>query len=234
MEVLDFYGPHDAGTMAGFRTEGIGRYLTNSETDPRQITPQEVADAHALGLAVHFFYEMNPTYPSYFTFAQGVEDCRQAKARLAWLGAPNGTVVYFTVDTNQVDGPMVAEYFNGIASEQTAQIVPGLYGYQRVCEHAYAHFPNVGKHLWQTYGRGTVPLEGWQYLQEDRAGVSVDVNDVSAPGWTGDDMTSDEVTAIVKNYIATVYGPALEVQLRQAHSQTVADAVAATAAKLAG
>jgi hypothetical protein len=92
-EVLDYFSAHDKATMAAFQTQGIGRYLTSSPQDVRQLTPQEVKDAHDLGLSIHLFYEMNPTYLAYFTFAQGAEDCRQAQARLAELGAPDGTVV---------------------------------------------------------------------------------------------------------------------------------------------
>ena len=182
MEVLDYFSAHDKATMAAFNTGGIARYLTNSPADARQLTPQEVLDAHALGLAVHLFFEMNPTYPAYFTFAQGAEDCRQAQARLAELGAPDGTVVYFTVDTN-IEPSLTPEYFNGVESAVTPRIIPGLYGYQRMSEYAYSHFPNIGKHLWQTYGTKTVTLDGYQHLQEARAGVAVDVNEVSAPGW---------------------------------------------------
>jgi len=183
MEVLDYYSPKDRDTIAQFQTQGIARYLTNSPNDIRQVTKQEVDDALALGLSVHFFYEMNPTYPAYFTHAQGQEDCRQAQWRLAELGAPRDTVVYFTVDTN-IEPSLCDEYFNGVESGVTPAIIPGAYGYQRFCEYAYANFPNVGKHLWQTYGRPTVPLDGYQHLQEVRAGVEVDVNDVSVSGWT--------------------------------------------------
>lgn len=207
-EVLDYFSPHDRATMAAFKTGGIARYLTNSPNDPRQVTPQEIADAHALGLSVHFFYEMNPTYPAYFTFGQGAEDCRQAQARLGELGAPDRTVVYFTVDTN-IEPSLTVAYFNGVESVVTPKIDPGGYGYQRFCEFAYRNFPAIGKHLWQTYGVPSVPLDGFQHLQENRAGVSIDVNDVSAPGWrapsgvttgTLGDMTRDETIALLAEY----------------------------------
>lgn len=234
MTVLDFFARQDRDTLACFKASGasgIARYLTDSPFDRRQISKAEVADAHAVGLGVHFAYEMNPTYPAYFTFPQGAEDCRQAQERLTELGAPDGTVVYFTVDTN-VDPVLTVGYFNGIESAATPRITPGIYGYQRMCEYAHSQFPNLGKHLWQTYGTPTLTLDLWQHLQEDRCGVSVDVNDAVVDGWIGDDMTSDEVKAIIVDYLANTYGPALEAELVDRQGQAVADAVRAVGQKL--
>lgn len=183
--VLDFYSRQPLSTLQCFKAsgaDGIARYLTNSMADVRQITKAEVDDAHTAGLAVHFFYEENPTWAGYFTFAQGAEDARQAEARLAELGAPDGTVVYYAVDTN-IDPNLTVAYFNGVESATTPKSIPGGYGYQRFCEFAHSQFPNVGKHLAQTYGAPTVPLDLFQHLQETRCGVSVDVNDCAADGW---------------------------------------------------
>lgn len=195
MIVVDYYGSHPREVLQCLKASGVGgiaRYLTNSPTDARQLTPQEYADAKAEGLAVYFVYEMNPTYTGYFTFAQGAEDCRQAQARLKELGAPDAAVVYFTVDVN-IDPDLVVEYFNGIDSAATPAITPGVYGYQRMCEFAFEHFPNMGKHLWQTYGAPTVPLDLWQHLQETRCGVEVDVNEAKEE----QQMTADEIYNLI-------------------------------------
>lgn len=191
MIVLDYFSPHPRDVLACFKqnADGIARYLTNSPSDQRQITPQEVADAHDVGLSIYFFYEMNPTYPAYFTYTQGAEDCHQAQARLTELGAPDGTVVYFAVDAN-VEPSLTTGYFNGIESVATPRITPGLYGFQRMCEYAKAMFPGIGRHLWQTYGIPTITLDGFQHLQESRCGVSVDVNDVTVPGWKGNGVSA--------------------------------------------
>jgi len=134
------------------------------------------------GGAVHLFYETTGGPASYFTHAQGQADCSAADDLLHGLGAPDRTVVYFAVDID-VEPSSVTEYANGIESVQTPQITPGLYGYQRLCEFAKVNFPNLGKHLAQTYGTPTVPLELWQHLQEDRCGSSVDVNEAFVGGW---------------------------------------------------
>src|SRR5439155_26120068 len=108
--------------------DAIARYLTASMGDARQLTTREVADAHAAGLGVIFVFEMNPTYPGYFTFAQGVSDCQNAHARLIDLGAPVPSVVYFTVDTNIVPA-LTTTYFDGIESVAGDAVTVGGYGY---------------------------------------------------------------------------------------------------------
>jgi hypothetical protein len=201
--VVDYFSPHDRTFMDCIKANGasgIARYLTNSPTDQRQITRQEVSDAHAAGLAVHFFYEMNPTFAAYFTFAQGAEDCRQAIERLRELGAPNGTVVYFAVDAN-IDPLLVDPYMNGVDSMRTPQVIPGVYGFQRMIEHARSAYPEFGKHLAQTYGSPQGPLDLWQYQQEPRCGVSVDLNVATVAGWLPqkeDDMNKAEVIALIE------------------------------------
>lgn len=215
--ILDFYGPHDAQTYLCFRAGGavgIGRYLTDSANDPRQITPQEVSYAHAAGLAIHLFFEMNPVVAAYFTFAQGAHDCQQAQARLAELGAPDGQVVYFAVDAppSVIPVDVLDEYFNGVESVVTPRITPGMYGFEAHCDYARTRFPNVGKHLAQTYGTVNGALDIWQHLQEDRCGVSVDVDEAYIAGWQGVEMTPTEVNAAIDAKIAA-YGVALQAEL---------------------
>ena len=199
--VYDYYGPQGKDTMACLKQSGavgIARYLTASETDPRQITPQEVADAHALGLAVHFFFEEQPPNApaSWFTFARGMEDAGNAIARLNWLGAPDRTIVWFAVDANILPS-LLDEYFNGVesiasteAAYATERIIPGVYGYQRMVEYARLHYPNIGKHLAQTYGTVTGPLDLWQHEQQDQCGIAVDLNDCWVEGWKGVAMSA--------------------------------------------
>lgn len=176
---------HDPATLRCMKASdasGVARYL--DPYNPKGITKDEVADIHAAGLALHLFFETTggANDPGYFTRAQGVADCLAAQDELAKISAPKGTVVYFAIDIN-IEPSRVTEYANGIESVATDAIAPGLYGYQRLCEYAYHNYPNIGKHLWQTYGTPTVPLDAWQHLQEDRCGVQVDVNDANVPGW---------------------------------------------------
>jgi hypothetical protein len=205
MEVVDYFGPHDLAFMrclALAGVAGIARYLTNNPADPRQITAQEVGDAHAAGLAVHFFYEMNPTYPGYFTRAQGAEDCRQAVARLEELGAPEGTVVYFAVDAppSRIPVTLLDEYLLGVGDMVTPQLAPGLYGFEAHVEYVRTRFPQVGEHLAQTYGTPRGRLDLWQHEQVDMCGVAVDVDEATVEGWR--DMLPEEAKAIAEKAIA--------------------------------
>lgn len=183
--VVDYYSPKGADFMrclAENGVRGIARYLTNSPHDIRQTTREEVAAAHAAGLSVHFFFEMNPTYPGYFTYAQGGQDCRDAIDRLRELGAPEGTVVYFAVDTN-VEPSIADGYFNAVEWNVTPQIVPGIYGFERMVNYARQYYPNIGEHLAQTYGVKHGALDLWQNRQDALCGVSVDFNECAADGW---------------------------------------------------
>lgn len=185
--VVDYYSPKGADFMRCLRengVSGIARYLTNDAHDIRQTTRAEVAAAHAAGLSVHFFYEVNPPNPpaSLFTYAKGGEDCRQAIDRLRELGAPEGTVVYFCID-NDIEPSAADDYFNAVEWNLTPQIVPGVYGFERMAQYARQYYPNVGKHVWQTYGIKRGPLDAWQHNQDALCGVSVDFNECAADGW---------------------------------------------------
>jgi len=197
--VVDYYSdfllPDDsAAFMRCLKASGIdaiARYLTASMGDARQLTVREVADAHAAGLGVIFVFEMNPTYPGYFTFAQGVSDCQNAHARLIDLGAPAPSVVYFTVDAN-IAPALTTPYFDGIESVVGDAVIAGGYGYERFVEYARANFSNVGKRLWQTYGTARGPLDLWQHEQLAMCGVTVDINDATVSGWRKDMDPEDE------------------------------------------
>ena len=194
IKVFDFYADQPRATLQCFRDEqgarGIARYLVlDPLTDPRAISKAEVDDAHSLGMSVHFFFEMNPRYVGYFTHDRGVADCQAAISHLDRLGAPRGTVAYFAVDApaGTIPPAAIVPYFNGVEEVGQAsggRVVPGIYGYEAHVEFARANFPNVGKHLAQTYGTPRGPLDLWQHEQiNDACGVVVDVDDCTVPGW---------------------------------------------------
>lgn len=222
--VLDYYSAHDHGTMACFAANGatgIARYLVDDPAnDPRALTAQEVADAHELGLSVHCFFEMNPTYAAYFTLAQGQHDARSALAHLRMLGAPHGTVVYFAVDApaSRVPVNVLDEYCNGIQdvldNEDDGLIAPGLYGFEAHVEYARTRFPKFGQHLAQTYGTPQGPLDLWQHEQDAICGVSVDKDDCTVDGWRKEEPVADLPQYAGKSADVTV--PPGEVSLLQA------------------
>lgn len=221
--IIDYYSPHDEATMrcwAQNGVTGIARYLVQSPNiDARAITPTEVETAHRVGLSVHFFFEMNPTTPQYFTRAQGQNDAVAAVAHLQWLGAPRGSVVYFTVDAPPSTIPvnLLDAYVAGIedtltsvsASSDPAEwpITPGLYGFEAHIEYARTRFASVGKHLAQTYGTPRGPLDLWQHEQKALCGIAVDIDDCYVDGWKGDDMTYDDLMTEIKKRLAAANAP---------------------------
>ncbi len=222
---------------------GIVRYIRLSDADPTEITRQEVVDAHSVGLEVLFVIESNPTFPGYFTAVNGERDAQRCLAFLDALGAPAAVPFYLPVDTN-IDPNLTLPYFN--AADPIIQASPragsgGVYGYETMVEFARSEFGNLGRHLWQTYGNPHYPLDLWQRQQTNVGGVTVDINDCYIEGWKGADMNEAQVRAIVADYLANTYGPALEAELVQRFSDNddavtkaaVAASLRAASAKLA-
>ena len=257
--VIDFYAAHPRETLRCLRDEcgatGVARYLVSDpDTDPRAIPRTEVDDAHALGMSVHFFFEMDPRSPAYFTHAQGVTDCEAAIRHLDQLAAPRGTVVYFAVDAppSQIPPDAIVPYFNGVdeaAQASAERIVAGIYGFEAHVELARAAFPNIGKHLAQTYGTPRGALDLWQHEQRRGlcGGVDVDVDDCTVPGWapeegaTGmaitktqyiekDAATGQSLEDLVKATVRVIYAneiaPGLEDEILQRVAAGEQDAVA--------
>src|SRR5712692_5389320 len=133
--VYDFYSRHPLDFLRSLKAagaSGIARYLTEDPTDPRATSRGEVDDAHAVGLAEHFVFEMNPTSAAYSAAGQGARDAQHALAFLDRLGAPAGTVVYFTVDAN-LDPLVTVAYFNAVDAALQARVgraAGGVYGFQ--------------------------------------------------------------------------------------------------------
>jgi hypothetical protein len=187
--VVDYFSTHGRSFMdclAKKSVSGIARYLTNTPSDARQVSDSEVADAHAAGLAVHFFYEMNPTYAAYFTYAQGAEDCRQAVERLRELGAPEGSVVYFAVDAP----PSNASHRRCSTSTSTASSRWRLRRSHPACTDSrrtsstratasrrsgsISRRPTAHRRVRSTFGR---------HEQMAMCGVAVDLNECTVAGW---------------------------------------------------
>jgi len=131
----------------------VGRYLgwdsvPGYASIGKNITPAEARTYLAAGIAIFLAFEYGPQAAT-GGYAQGIADGALAAEQLAALGAPDGTVVYFTVDFDLPDyapslpdtpvnaraklGP-VAHYFDGIAqaiagaAHAGTYLRPGVYG----------------------------------------------------------------------------------------------------------
>ena len=163
-----------------------GRYLTGRYA----LTPGEIAAIHGAGLSLFLIYETSPTQPSYFTYAQGLQDAKQAIAAAVSLRAPNGVGIYFTVDYDAQPGDMSAiiDYVHGARDGLGGKYLLGLYGSYAVVT---ALRPYVDK-VWQTYawsGAQTAPNDIYQYENNARmCGVSVDLDYINPDAglWEGE------------------------------------------------
>ncbi|SPF53384.1 hypothetical protein SBF1_660025 [Candidatus Desulfosporosinus infrequens] len=121
-------------TAAAVKTAGIravGRYLGyKTEGWGKSITLDELGAIHTAGLSVVLIWESDPTSVGYFNSAKGVADAKQAITEAEYLGAPNGTDLYFTVDYDALSSDMAAivEYFSGVREGLAEQYMVGAYG----------------------------------------------------------------------------------------------------------
>lgn len=186
---IDCYSPITAlhvVTLAQDNVTAACRYLgARTMGWAKGLTPAEVEVLHAHGINIVLNWEGNPTYASYFAYAQGLRDGRNAAAECKWLRVPHGIAVYFSVDYDAQDADLtnVAEYFRGVRVGLGAAYKMGVYGNKRVVDYVDADY------YWQTlaWSGGQVSERMHMYQSEcnvQRYDMNVDINDVYAiPGW---------------------------------------------------
>ncbi len=242
---VDYMSTQDAARVAALKASGLGfvcRYYDGSGgTSAKCLDAAEAQALIAAGLQIFTVFETAPTDVAYFSRARGRSDGDAARTAAQAAGQPARFPIFFAVDYDASDADLVGpitEYFNGV-NERLAGAYPiGVYGSFRVCQFAKAHWPAVPR-LWQTYawsgGQKADGLDLYQYQNDLQiGGVSVDRDEAYVAGWgpAEEDVTEDQVKQILKDYLANVYGPALEAELRQLKHDTVAEAVKAVGAKL--
>jgi hypothetical protein len=244
MRGVDYMNTQPAATLACLRADGnefVCRYYDASGNTSRKCLDRaEVAVIHAAGFQLFVIYETNPVSVGYFSLAQGRLDGARARAAALASGQPPEQPIFFGVDydasATDLAGALTA-YFNGVHEAMAAAYPVGVYGSYDVCAFSTAHWPAV-THQWQTYawsgGRKAAGLDLFQYENDvDACGIKVDRDEAYVSGWRGEhEMTEDQVKQIVKDYLANVYGPALELELRQVQHDAVAQAIKTVGEKL--
>ena len=117
----------------GYRS--VGRYLTGKF----KMTPSELNTIFAAGLKVFPIFETGGYQLSYFSALQGNKDAKAAIAAASSFGFDGGTIIYFTVDFDALDGDVTASilpYFSEIyqvfkRTGTTYKI--GIYAPRNVC-----------------------------------------------------------------------------------------------------
>jgi hypothetical protein len=155
MEAIDCATRLNDQTASALKEAGlvaVCRYLgCKTEKWSKTLTPSELQTIHKAGLSVVLIWESDPTYASYFNYAKGLSDAKQAVLEAEYLGAPKETAIYFTVDFDAQTSNLAAimDYFHGVRDSIDEYLV-GAYGSFTVMnglkESAYA--PD---RYWQTY-----------------------------------------------------------------------------------
>ncbi|MGW4730570.1 glycoside hydrolase domain-containing protein [Streptomyces shenzhenensis] len=130
----------DALKAAGYAY--IGRYLYNPSTTSlpeKQIQPGELAAIKAAGLRCYPIYQTWSRSADYFSYNQGTADAYNAIDWAQYHGFKPGTIIYFAVDYDAMDGEVtqyVLPHFRAImrtVGESSAYGV-GVYGPRNVCQ----------------------------------------------------------------------------------------------------
>lgn len=128
---------------AGYRY--VGRYLYNPSTKnllEKQIQPGELATIASNGLRCFPIYQTFNNSVDYFTPAQGAQDAEDATFWAKKFGFKDGTIIYFSVDYDALDGEVtsnVLPYFralnNALLSSSGYKV--GIYGARNVCQRVF-------------------------------------------------------------------------------------------------
>ena len=227
------------------------RYLDGSQgRSGKCITTAELGFHRAHDLAVGFVFETDGRAQT--TYADGWGDGQLALLDATYLDLRPGTVIFNAQFDFDVAYPGdYVEYANGfydaLQSYPPGPLKFGIYGGQRIIEHAQVNWPGVVA-LWQTLAwsqaRPLPYVHIFQYATGSTGagkvcGVDVDLNHCYDESvlTKGADMTEEQVRAIMRDFIANEYGPALEAELQQRFadnsSADVAAAIKAVSQKLA-
>lgn len=224
----------DAGIVA------VGRYLGyKNQGWSKTLTPDELKVIQAVGLSVFLIWESNPTTSGYFSYNKGISDAKLALEEAAYLGAPNNTAVYFTVDFDAQSSNMAAiiEYFRGVCEGVNGQYLVGAYGSYNVllALKTSSYAPNK---YYQTYAwsNGSVFTGNdiYQYQNDiTLQGVAVDRDTIQYNAGCWPEMEENDVKL---NYLVLYYGDAdlqIAANMAQNFQCPIVQAVYATADLLA-
>lgn len=122
----------------------------------KNLTLKEAKDISSAGLDIVAVYQDGgKDNVDYFTYDQGVKDCKKAIKNASEVGQPSGTPIYFAVDSaaENKDLLKVEAYFDGVKSTMTSDVNDkwgiGVYGSYSVVNDIYAKL-GTNTYIWQT------------------------------------------------------------------------------------
>ncbi|MEU4682581.1 glycoside hydrolase domain-containing protein [Streptomyces xinghaiensis] len=125
---------------AGYRY--VGRYLFNPSSTSlpeKQIQPGELATIKQYGLRCFPIYQTWSRSADYFSYSQGCIDATNAIEWARMHGFKSGTIIYFAVDYDAMDGEItdfVLPHFRGVMRTigENSGYGVGVYGPRNVCQ----------------------------------------------------------------------------------------------------
>ncbi|MQS35444.1 glycoside hydrolase domain-containing protein [Streptomyces katsurahamanus] len=120
----------------------IGRYLFNPSSTSlpeKQIQPGELDTIKAYGLRCYPIYQTFGRAADNFTYAQGTSEAFQAIEWAKYHGFKPGTIIYFAVDYDAMDGEItdyILPHFRGVMRTigENSSYGVGVYGPRNVCQ----------------------------------------------------------------------------------------------------
>ncbi|MEV8023059.1 glycoside hydrolase domain-containing protein [Streptomyces sp. NPDC086554] len=121
----------------------VGRYLYNPYPDgdlkEKQIQPGELATIKAAGLRCYPIYQTWSRSADYFSTTQGTRDAFEAIDWARYHGFKAGTMIYFAVDYDAMDGEVtqyVIPHFRAVTRtiSENSRYRVGVYGARNVCQ----------------------------------------------------------------------------------------------------
>ncbi|MEV4035156.1 glycoside hydrolase domain-containing protein [Streptomyces umbrinus] len=120
----------------------IGRYLFNPSTTSlpeKQIQPGELATIKEAGLRCFPIFQTWSRSADYFSYNQGTSDAFKAIDWAQYHGFKPGTIIYFAVDYDAMDGEVteyIVPHFRGVMRTigENSSYGVGVYGPRNVCQ----------------------------------------------------------------------------------------------------
>ncbi|OMF30082.1 hypothetical protein BK133_17095 [Paenibacillus sp. FSL H8-0548] len=125
-----------AQTLASNGYTTVGRYIIG---DWKKIKPGELDTIFGAGMKVYPIYQSSGNNLNYFNPTQGAKDAKGALIAANSYGFPSGSLIYFAVDFDALDGEVTSNiipYFRALYNKMNAlggRYRVGIYGPRNVC-----------------------------------------------------------------------------------------------------
>lgn len=174
------------GAISAAGIKSIGRYYSHSSS--KRLTKREAAAITAAGLTMFVVFE-DGAHPV-LTRDAGARDAQAALAQAAAVGQPQGSAIYFALDSDLGSSqlPGVRAYFSGVRDTVGGTYELGVYGDGTVCQILLDE--GVCRFAWLSASRGFSGSKAfykgrrWAIAQDPkinqpRFGIHVDFNEVN-------------------------------------------------------